>query len=135
MYSPVRGVIDLVLVDRLTATVVAVEVHSAIHRLEQQLRWAAEKAEALPSSRLWGDLPHPVTTGRLLVLRSTRATRDLARRYPATFDAAYPTPSADALAALTNGQPWPGDALIWTDVRNGAARLLSTPPRGVPFGR
>ena len=54
VYSPARGVIDLVLVDRLTPTIVAVEVHSAIRRLEQQLRWAVEKADALPSSRLRG---------------------------------------------------------------------------------
>ena len=71
---------------------------------------------------------------RLLVLRSTRVTRGLARRYPAIFAAAYPAPSANALAALTIGQPWPGDALIWSDVNNSAARLLAHPPRGVPFG-
>ncbi|HET7727057.1 MAG TPA: hypothetical protein VFK54_07000 [Candidatus Limnocylindrales bacterium] len=71
----------------------------------------------------------------MLVLRSTRVTRDLARRYPAIFAAAYPAPTADALAALTNGLPWPGDALIWSDVTDGTARLLSKPPRGVPFGR
>lgn len=135
VYSPVRGVIDLVLVDRLTPTVIAFEVEGTIRRLEQQLRWAAEKADALPSSRLWRELHPPVRTARVLVLRSTRTTRDLARRFPATFAAAYPTPGADALAALTNGLPWPGDAIIWSNVANGTARLLTHPPRGVPVGR
>jgi len=135
VYSPVRGVIDLVLVDRLTPTLIAVEVHSTIRRLEQQLRWAAEKADALPSSRVWGELHQPVTIARVLVLRSTRTTRDLARRFPATFAAAYPIPAGEALAALAHGLAWPGDAIIWSDTTSSAARLLPNPPRGVPFGR
>jgi len=38
VYRPVRGVIDVVLQDRETPTVIATEVHSELRRLEQQLR-------------------------------------------------------------------------------------------------
>ena len=73
VYRPVRGVIDVVLVDRTAPTVIAIEVHSELRRLEQQLRWANEKASALPSSTVWPEpsTPEP-TVHRLMVLRSTR---------------------------------------------------------------
>ena len=107
VYRPVRGVIDVVLVDHATSTIVAVEVHSELRRLEQQLRWANEKAAALPSSAVWppsaagqqaGAEP---TVHRLMILRSTRTNRRLALEFAATLATAYPASASDALRALT----------------------------------
>ena len=47
---PARGFIDVVFDLRTLATTVATEVETRIDRLEQQLRWAREKAASLPSS-------------------------------------------------------------------------------------
>jgi transcriptional regulator with XRE-family HTH domain len=44
--GPTRGVADLVLKDRTTPVVVVGEAQSEFRRIEQQLRWIAEKAEA-----------------------------------------------------------------------------------------
>ena len=128
---PVRGVIDVVLDD--DHTIVATEVHSEIRRLEQQIRWMREKAEAIPSSELFGlqAAESKRAISRLLVLRSTSATRDLARRYGEILRAAYPAPTRDAYAALIGEAGWPGPAIIWAAVDRGIARLLDRPPRGV----
>ena len=126
-----RGLIDLVLADRLTPAVIAVEAQSEIRRLEQQLRWAAEKADALADRY---NPRRPVS--RLLVLRSTTATRELPRRYAASFAAAYPAKTVDVLAALTSSAAaWPGPGMVWVRLDNGQATLLSGPPRGVALGR
>ena len=45
--TPRRGVIDVVLDDRLSTTTVSTEAYSQIGRLEEQIRWAQEKAVAL----------------------------------------------------------------------------------------
>ena len=45
--KPARGVIDAVLHDTTSPLFVASEVHSDLHRLEQQLRWGHEKAEGV----------------------------------------------------------------------------------------
>jgi transcriptional regulator with XRE-family HTH domain len=74
-------------------------------------------------------------TSRLLVLRSTRDLRELARTYEATLAAAYPARAADAVAALTSTAPWPGPAIVWMRVDGAAVRLLDGPPRGVRLGR
>lgn len=148
VYRPVRGVIDLVLVEPEAHEVVGGEAHSEIRRAERQLRWAAEKVDALPSATGWpwmeGGPPwagQPRTAGgprvgRLLLLRSTAATRDLVSSAPALFRAAYPGRTADAVACLTGAASlWPGAAIAWVDVRGSASRLLDGPPRGVPVGR
>ena len=73
---------------------------------------------------------------RLLVLRSTPGTRDLARRFSETLRAAYPARAADALAAIeTPDRPWPGAALLWAEVDSRGARILGGPPRGIDVGR
>jgi hypothetical protein len=73
---------------------------------------------------------------RLLVLRSTDATREIARRYAATLAAAYPARCADAFDALTSAHvPWPGNGMIWARVDRGRAEIMDSPPRGVPLGR
>ncbi|MBA2315923.1 MAG: helix-turn-helix transcriptional regulator [Chloroflexi bacterium] len=131
--SPARGVIDLVLVDRAAGVLVAVEAHSEIRRLEQQLRWANEKAASLPSSDLWslpaGDSrPH---VSQLLLLRSTNATRSLVASYPETFRAALPAAAPDAIASLTTDAPWPGGALVWVHLSPESTHLMRRSPRGV----
>jgi transcriptional regulator with XRE-family HTH domain len=126
-----RGLIDLVLADQLTPAVVAVEAQSEIRRFEQQLRWAAVKAEAL-AERYAPSRP----VSRLLLLRSTASTRELVRRYEASFSAAYPARTADILAALTTSTTaWPGDGLVWVRLDKGEATVLPGPPRGVSLGR
>jgi transcriptional regulator with XRE-family HTH domain len=52
--QPARGVIDLVLDDLSSPTTIASESQSEIRRLEQQVRWSAEKSDGL-ASRLAAD--------------------------------------------------------------------------------
>jgi transcriptional regulator with XRE-family HTH domain len=134
VYKPARGRIDVVFHDPQPAQVIATEVHSQVRRLEQQLGWARMKAESLPSADFWRFADSP-TVGQLLVIRSTRATRDLARRFEATLRSAYPAPAADAFAALAGARPWPGNALVWADVTGDTVRIRDRPPRGVMLGR
>jgi transcriptional regulator with XRE-family HTH domain len=137
VYRPVRGVVDLVLHDASSRQVVAIEVHSEIRRLEQLLRWANEKRNALPSAELWQFVAadaRPTVSG-LLVVRSTQTTRSLVDQHAATFEAAFPAPAGAVWASLTAEAPWPGSGLLWTSVRDGRAKILDRPPRGVAFGR
>jgi transcriptional regulator with XRE-family HTH domain len=129
IFRPVRGVIDLVL--RREGVTIACEVQSELRRLEQVLRWSAEKAAALGD----GSGP-PGEVSRLLVLRSTTATRVIARRFEGTLAAAYPATAIEALRALRRAdRPWPGAAIIWARVEAGRATILERPPRGVHLGR
>jgi hypothetical protein len=123
-----------VLHDPQPTQVIATEVHSQVRRLEQQLGWARMKAESLPSADFWRFTDSP-SVGQLLVIRSTRATRELVRRFEATLQAAYPAPVAAAVAALAGTDPWPGNALLWADVTGDTVRILDRPPRGVTLGR
>ena len=121
VHRPVRGVIDLVLADQTANLLVATEIHSQIRRLEQQLRWANEKAAALANEL---DIaPHgaasPPTISRLLVLRSTAATRAIARTYGQILTAAYPADAREFGAALTGNSPWPAPGIVWMDVEHG----------------
>lgn len=134
---PSRGVIDMVLADRSGPVVVAAEVQSQIRRLEEQLRWAAEKADGL-AQRLGrdGHAAPDSRVSRLLVLRSTVATRDLARRYGATLASAYPARTETVARALVSPtEPWPGSGVVWMQVRGAAANVMAFPPRGVELGR
>ena len=47
--KPSRGWIDAVLHDARARTIVATELQSELRRLEQLVRWHAEKADSLPS--------------------------------------------------------------------------------------
>ena len=114
---PARGWIDLVLHDALAAQVVAVEIQSELRRLEQLIRWSGEKAASLPSWEGYARIGSVATTFRLLVVRRTRATRTIARDFASQLAVAYPAHPEDALAALTDGGSWPGDALLWVDER------------------
>lgn len=132
---PARGFIDVVFDESEQSVVVATEVQSRIDRLEQQVRWAQDKAQSLPSADLWRFLHEP-TVSRLLVLRSTVANRDLARRFRSTLEAAYPSRTADVHRALVSGAaPWPGPGILWANVHGDTVRILDRPPRGVDLGR
>jgi transcriptional regulator with XRE-family HTH domain len=134
---PARGVIDLVLTDRAGSPVVAAEAQSQIRRLEEQIRWAAEKADGL-ANRLERDDrgPSARTVSRLLILRSTLATREIARQYHATLAAAYPAATTAVVRSLTSsGVPWPGAGIVWMRFDGGRAVLMRHPPRGVDLGQ
>ena len=128
VYRPVRGVIDVVLVHRAFTTVLAIEVHSELRRLEQQLRWANEKAAALPSSTIWPPpsvSPEP-TIPRLLVLRSTRTNRRFATEFGTTLATAYPAPAPVAVRALTEPTTaWPGSTWLWATLEHDSASIHS----------
>jgi transcriptional regulator with XRE-family HTH domain len=132
---PARGFIDLVLDRPRPPDVIATEVRSRLDRLEQSIRWSQDKAGALPSSDLWRSIDGDPTVHRLLVLRSTADTREIARRFESTLRAAYPARSADVHAALTGpDRPWPGHGILWADVWGDTVRVLDHPPRGVELG-
>ena len=127
---PARGVIDTVFHDPWCRDVVATEVQGQLRRVEQQLRWAGLKADSLPSASGWpwvvGATPR---IHRLLVLRSTGATREIVRSLPEVFRAAYPVPEREAYEALTHAaKPWPGNGMLWADLDGKTARILEGPP-------
>jgi hypothetical protein len=132
--QPRRGVIDMTLDDRAAPLTVAAEFQSMIGRVEETIRWQAEKADGLAEAQAQGGLPRQVD--RLLVLRSTSDTRSLIDRFELTFATAYPARSADVVAALTTADaPWPGSGIVWMRVEAGQAVLLPGPPRGIRMGR
>ena len=135
--TPRRGVIDIVLDDRLSPTTVSAEAYSQIGRLEEQIRWGQEKALALAGSRVRLDPNEPERTiSCLRVLRSTVDTRQIALQYSATLRVAYPARCEDVVAALTTpAAPWPGPGIVWIQVDGARVRLLPGPPRGVTLGR
>ncbi len=134
VFRPARGVIDLVLERPSVHLLVAAELYSELRRLEQQIRWSAEKAASLGSSDLHRHDPEPVVS-RLLVLRSTAATRQLARQFDATLHAAYPAPSSRVVRSLCDGAEWPGAGIVWVRIEGDRVELLDGPPRGVSVGR
>jgi hypothetical protein len=133
VYRPVRGVIDLVLDDPAPSVTVATEVHSDLRRVEQQVRWANLKAEALATARA-RDGPTP-SVSKLLLLRSSERTRAAVASASEQLAAAYPARATEAVAALLGDHPWPGSAVVWCLVERGTARIMSAPPRGIRVGR
>jgi transcriptional regulator with XRE-family HTH domain len=130
---PIRGVIDAAFLRTIDRVLVVAEAYSTISRLEQQMRWSAEKAAAVRSSALAIDDRWSIS--RLLILRSTKTNRDLARTFEASLRATYPAPAAAAVRSLVHGDPWPGDAIIWVRIEGETVELLAGPPRGVQVGR
>ena len=140
--QPSRGVIDIVLADRGSGDVIAVEAQSDLRRLEQQVRWAHEKSVALATrldrhSSETGPRAAPggLEVSQLLLLRSTVRTRTLARQFEATLLAAFPNRAADAHRSLIGAAPWPGSTIVWMNVHGGAASIMRLPPPGVRLGR
>ena len=134
---PARGVIDLVLTERSGSAIVAGEAYSELRRLEQQIRWSNEKADGL-SARL-GEQDEALSrldVSRLLVLRSTAATREIARRYEKTLAVAYPASTRDVILALTTSLVrWPGPGVIWMHIHGSKTTLMPYPPPNVTLGR
>lgn len=136
VYRPARGIVDVVLHDPDTEAIVACEVHSAIRRLEQQIGWARLKAESIPSAEFHRFVDPKTTVSRLLVLRSTRSTRELAIRFEETLRAAYPASIEATHAALVGPiGTWPDGGLLWAEVDGARTRILDRPPRNVRLGR
>ena len=134
VFRPARGFVDAVF-ERIDIPLLVVsEAQSSLPRLEQQIRWAAEKAASIGSCDLVGPGPMPAIS-KLLILRSTASMRELARAFEATLRAAYPARSRDAVASLLEGAPWPGDAIIWIRIEGDRVDVLDGPPRGVALGR
>jgi hypothetical protein len=134
-----RGVIDIVLGDPAAALLVACEIESGLRRLEQQIRWSHSKADALLDTDLArlasGSIEVGASISRLLIVRSTVATRDVVRAYPESLRSEFPARARDAYAALTGSAPWPGPALLWAIVDGTRATILDRPPRGIDVGR
>lgn len=128
---PVRGVIDVVLVDPMERVIVAAEIHSELRRIEQQLRWSQEKTAALPSSDGWAAVgADGMRVERLLVLRSTAATREAFATFPNLFAAAYPASPTEALASLRTDRAWPaGSAVLWASSSAIRTTLFAQPRR------
>ena len=125
-----RGVLDIVLRRASDGLVVACECHSELRRLEIVIRRLGEKADALA-----GQLDASPTVSRLLLLRSTAATRATARAYEATLTAAFPGRTAAAVASLRRGGEWPGPTIVWARLQAGRAEILEGPPRRLTVGR
>ena len=131
---PARGVIDVVLERPAERLFIATEAYSEIRRLEQQVRWSAEKAASLDSSDLVGP-GLAISVSRLLVLRSAAATRKLARDFEATLRAAYPARTDRVIASLREGAAWPGPGIVWIRIEGEHVEIMDGPPRGVRLGR
>lgn len=125
-----RGVIDLVLSRTLDQLSIACECHSELRRLDVVLRRLAEKEEALRAQ-----IDPGRTASSLLLLRSTRATREIAKAYGGTLAAAFPSRTIEVLDALRGATAWPGRGIVWARVEGGKAEILDAPPRGVRVGR
>ena len=132
--QPSRGIVDLVLNDVVSPTTIATESQSEFRSLEQQMRWMAEKADGL-AARLASEGLGDRLVSRLLLLRSTEAMREVARRFEATLAAAYPARTGDVFTSLTSTAPWPGAGIVWVKLEEGKATVLPFPPRGVRVGR
>ena len=128
MPRPVRGVVDAIFARADAPLRVIAAFQSMLPRLEQQLRWMGEKSDAI--ARTDGG-----TVSRLLVLRSTEATRQIARQFESTLRIAYPARTRDAVDSLRTGAPWPGAAIVWIRIDGDKTALIDGPPRGVGLGR
>jgi hypothetical protein len=122
---PSRGWIDVLIHAHREGTVVATEVASALPRIEQLLRWFQEKVAALPSWEGWGQIESADEPSRLLIVRSTKATRTIGRQFERQLATAYPAHPADAIASLTGTAPWPGPALIWAEIEATRVRFIA----------
>jgi transcriptional regulator with XRE-family HTH domain len=135
---PHRGYIDLVLHHLIRRIVVPTEIHSLLGTIELLLRRASDKAESLPSADFWpfASADGGLLVSRLLVVRSTRANREIARRYRHLLAAAYPHRANEIYQSLVEPSiAWPGPGMLWAAVEHDRARILDRPPRGVSLGR
>jgi transcriptional regulator with XRE-family HTH domain len=118
---PARGFIDQVLFDRDAALLVATELESDLRRVEQLLRWSAEKAASLQSADGWHQWARDADpeVSRLLIVRRSRRNRAIADDARRQLREAYPGDPRDALDSLTRGAAWPGAAIVWARLDTG----------------
>jgi len=121
---PGRGWIDALLHEERESVAVAAEIESTLRRIEQTVRWAGEKADSLPSWEGWARLPAAPRVSRLLVVRWTRATREIAAGAQQQLRLAYPAHPDDALASLVGSAPWPGAAILWARLDGSHVRFV-----------
>ena len=124
VHRPNRGWIDAVLHEPRDRLAVATELQSELRRLEQLVRWSSAKAASLPSWDGWDRLGEQQRIDRLLIVRRTRAIREVVASHDGQLRAAFPTHPDDALASLTGTTPWAGPALVWSVVDGRGARLV-----------
>jgi DNA-binding XRE family transcriptional regulator len=122
---PARGFVDVALFEPGSRTIVATELESLLRRVEQLLRWSAEKATSLPSSDPWPTWSRDgaPSVSRLLVVRRTRSNREVALTARRLLRDAYPADPRDALESLEGTAAWPGPALLWARLDTDPARL------------
>ncbi len=122
---PARGSIDAVLHEPRERVAVAAELQGELRRLEQLVRWQTMKAESLPSWDAWAGLAADVPTiSRLLLVRRTRATRQVPSEFARQLRVAYPAHPDDAIAAITGTEAWPGPAMVWAALDGTRPRFL-----------
>ena len=125
-----RGVIDLVLHQRETATWIVCEAHSQLRSIDLVVRRLNEKTLA------FGRLDaREATVSSLLLVRSTESTRRTVRLHEATLSHAFPGRYVDAIQALTGHAMWPGPTLLWVRLEGAMGELQGVPPRGIAVGR
>ena len=122
---PSRGWIDALLHEPRERLALAAELQSELRRLEQLIRWSGEKAASVPSWDGWDSLGDEPRIDRLLIVRRTRVSREVAAAHDRQLRVAFPAHPDDAAAALTGTAPWPGPALVWSVVDGRGARLVS----------
>ena len=122
---PSRGWVDLALHDPREPALVATEIQSELRRLEQIVRWSAEKASSLPSWDGWDRLGAAPAISQLLIVRRTRTNVATAREFAGQLRVAYPAHPDDALAALTSTHRWPGAAILWAADGAAGPRLVA----------
>ena len=125
VHKPARGWIDLLLHDPVERVALATEIQSELRRLEQLVRWSADKADSLASWDGWVRLYPEPATSRLLLVRRTRATLAVVREFARQLRVSYPAHPDDAIASLTGTAPWPGPALVWVVLDGARSRLAS----------
>jgi transcriptional regulator with XRE-family HTH domain len=121
---PARGWIDAALHDPRERLLLATEIQSGLPRIEQLVRWSADKAASLPSWAAWAHLGDEPDVSQILIVRRTRATRATAAEFERQLRAAYPAHPDDALASLLGTVPWPGPAMIWAVIDGARVRLV-----------
>ncbi|MDP2350465.1 MAG: helix-turn-helix transcriptional regulator [Chloroflexota bacterium] len=122
---PSRGWIDLGLHDAAARVFLATELQSELRRIEQLVRWSTEKAASLPSWDGWPHLGDEPVVSRLLVIRRTRATREIVSTFERQLRVAYPAHPQDALASLAGMAPWPGPSLLWIVLVGKRSRIVA----------
>jgi transcriptional regulator with XRE-family HTH domain len=87
---PSRGWIDVGLHEPRERIIVATEIQGALARMEQLIRWSAAKPGSVPSWDGWAPPGESPEISRLLVVRRTRATRQIAAEFASQLRVATP---------------------------------------------